>query len=414
MMWWENRFLKVKKDSLFLGEKAAAELAEVHGTPLFVYCKEQIQNNYRKMLRVMQSRTHREPRICYALKANSHPEVLRTLFDEGAWIDAVSPGEVVMARNAGFPAGKILFTGTSLSLEDIRKVICQKDVLLNIDAAPQLEMIQEARDRWFKNRSIRMAVRMNPGVGKGFNPKTTTGGVTALDGTPIKFGIQKDQVLSVFKKASEMGITPVGLHQHIGSGWDCQDMALAKQAVDIQITVASELQSQGFLLEFLDFGGGFKQRFSVEQEEFPMQDYLAYIDQKIAEARLNIKAIAFEPGQSIVGNAGVLLLRVEYIKKVYGNLFACVNSGTLTSVPRPAIYPNAYHQIVHCSRVSSPQLQILSVAGNLCETGDLFGKNIPLPMPQRGDTLAVLNAGAYCRSMASSYNMRDFPQEIVL
>lgn len=414
MTWWENRFLRVKRNILYLGDRPANEVAEANGTPLFVYSKEQIRNNYRKMLRVMQSRTHREPRICYALKANSHPEVLRTLFEEGAWIDAVSPGEVVLARNAGFPASRILFTGTSLSLEDMRKVICQKGVLFNIDAVPQLAMMQEARDRWFKHKPIRMAVRMNSGVGKGFSPKTTTGGVTASDGTPIKFGIEKDQVLSVFKTASEIGINPVGLHQHIGSGWGHQDLDLAREAVDIQISVASELQSQGFLLEFLDFGGGFRQRFSQEQGEFPMQDYLSYIDQKITEARLNIKAVVLEPGQSLVGNAGVLLLRVEYIKKVYGNLFACVNSGTLTSVPRPAIYPNAYHQIVHCSCVSSPHLQTLSVAGNLCETGDLFGKNIPLSLPERGDILAVLNAGAYCRSMASSYNVRDFPQEIIV
>ena len=115
-----------------------------------------------------------------------------------------------------------------------------------------------------------------------------------------------------------------------------------------------------------------------------------------------------------MGNAGFLLLRVEYIKEVYGNLFACVNAGTLNSVPRPAIYPNAYHQIVHCSRVISPEKQRLSVAGNLCETGDLFGQNISLKILERGNILAVLNAGAYCRSMASSYNIRDFPQELIL
>ena len=116
----------------------------------------------------------------------------------------------------------------------------------------------------------------------------------------------------------------------------------------------------------------------------------------------------------MVSNAGVLLLRVEYLKQSYGNLFACVNAGTFNTAPRPAIYTQAQHQIINCSNVHTDNPEKITIAGNLCETGDLFGKEILMPTPEKGSILALLHAGAYCRSMASNYNLRDIPQEIIL
>ena len=209
-------------------------------------------------------------------------------------------------------------------------------------------------------------------------------------------------------------VKPVAMHQHLGSGWDRRDLDTVKAAVDTLTAVAEEVQAQGFHLEFLDFGGGFGPRFSEDQDVFPLEDYLTYIEQKITQRRLNVKTVALEPGKFLIADAGVLLIRVEYLKKNYGNLFACVNAGTFNTVPRPAIYSEARHEIVHCSHVTSDDTQEISVAGNLCETGDIFAKRIKLPVPERGDILAVLNAGAYCRSMASAFNTRDIPRELVL
>lgn len=414
MFWWENQFTKVKHNALMLGGREAVGIAEEHGTPLFVYSRDQLKQNYRRLRKAMQRGSAREPRICYAMKANSHPELLATLFSEGAWIDAVSPGEIGLARNAGFPVSRIMFTGTSLGMQDMQKVMCHNDLTVTIDAEPQLDIMYEAREKWFPDKTVKVAVRLNPGMGRGFSPKTVTAGAMASDGTPIKFGVEKDQALAVFHRAADMGFKPVAMHQHLGSGWDRRDLDTVKAAVDTLTAVAEEVQAQGFHLEFLDFGGGFGPRFSEDQDVFPLEDYLTYIEQKITQRRLNVKTVALEPGKFLIADAGVLLIRVEYLKKNYGNLFACVNAGTFNTVPRPAIYSEARHEIVHCSHVTSDDTQEISVAGNLCETGDIFAKRIELPVPERGDILAVLNAGAYCRSMASAFNTRDIPRELVL
>ena len=128
----------------------------------------------------------------------------------------------------------------------------------------------------------------------------------------------------------------------------------------------------------------------------------------------SLLAIAIEPGKFLVGDAGVLLLRVEYIKKSYGNLFACVDGGTFNTVPRPAIYTQAQHHIVNCAHVEAKHLEKITVPGNLCETGDVFRKEIWMPTPRNGDILALLCAGAYCRSMASNFNLREIPKEVVV
>jgi diaminopimelate decarboxylase len=414
MFWWENQFIKVKHNALMLGKERAADIAAAHGTPLFVYSRDQLKHNYRRLRKAMQRGSAREPRICYAMKANSHPELLATLFSEGAWIDAVSPGEVGLARNAGFPVSRIMFTGTSLGMEDMQKVMCHNDLIITIDAEPQLDIMYEAREQWFPEKTIRVAIRLNPGMGRGFSPKAVTAGTAASDGTPIKFGVEKDQVLAVFHRAADMGFKPAGLHQHLGSGWERRDLDTVKSAVETLASVAAEVQAHGFQLEFLDFGGGFGPRYNRDQVEFPLEDYLAHIEQKVTEHRVNVKTLVLEPGKFLMGDAGVLLIRVEYLKKNYGNLFACVNAGTFNTVPRPAIYAEARHEIVHCSHVTSDDAQEISVAGNLCETGDMFARRIELPVPKRGDILAVLYAGAYCRSMASAYNTRDNPKELLL
>jgi diaminopimelate decarboxylase len=167
-------------------------------------------------------------------------------------------------------------------------------------------------------------------------------------------------------------------------------------------------------LEFLDFGGGFGPRYLRNRGVFPVEDYIAYLTATVAQAGLSVKALAIEPGKYMVGDAGALLLGVEYVKESYGNIFACVDGGTFNTVPRPAIYLQAHHEIVNASRIDGPHRARVTVAGNLCETGDVFGRERSMPLPESGDILAVLCAGAYCRSMASHYNLREIPREILI
>lgn len=413
-MWWENEFLRLKDKKLYLGRSQATTLARRYGTPVFVYSRARILANYERLRAAFSSRTRLEIRICYAMKANSHPGILQLLRRRGAWLDAVSPEEVEAALRLGFPGRRILFTGTSVSGEDLRRVFNCEGVIVNIDALEQLEVMREAGGKGIRAKKTRVSVRWNPGGGRGFNPAVVTAGKKSRDGTPVKFGIEEKKVFEAFEKASSYGFVPVALHQHLGSGWVRNDYAGAEAAARRMIHLAAGLERQGVHLEFLDFGGGFGPKYTGNQGLFPLKKYAARLCSEITTAGLKIKAIAVEPGKYLAADAGVLLTRVEYLKESHGQLFACVNAGTYTSLPRVSIYPRAHHEIVNCSRVRGGETRPVTVAGNLCETADVFGRDIPLPLPRRGDILAVLNAGAYGRSMASNFNLRKIPGEVII
>ncbi len=412
-MWWENDFLKRDGGRLCLGGRPAAEIARRFGTPLFVYGRRQILANYARLTEAFRAPTPRAG-IFFAMKANPNPAILRLLRRRGGSIDAVSPGEVEAARRAGFPAARILFTGTSLSAEDLRRVLAVDGVTVNIDALEQIELMSEVKRKEFPGKRVRVSVRWNPGIGRGFNPKVVTAGARSSDGTPIKFGIEESRVPLAYERALAAGFEPVGLHQHLGSGWTREDFPVVRAAVDRMVRLAARLKDDGVPLRFLDFGGGIGPRYHPAQSLFPVKRYAAHISRRIAGAELDLESIVVEPGKYLVADAGVLLVRVEYLKTSYGQLFACVNAGTFTSLPRPAVYAGARHEILNCDRLRSRATAPVTVAGNLCETGDVFGRNVPMPEPRRGDILAILHAGAYARSMASNFNLREIPREILI
>jgi len=413
MNWWETGFVAVESNRLKIAGRDASELAARYGTPLYVYGKDRILELYARLDDAFGRHTGRETRICYAMKANPHKGILRLLRARGAWVDAVSPCEVETALKAGFPAERILYTGTSVSRTDLRSVFAIEGLTVNIDAAEQLAVMGEVK-REFPDRAIRVSVRWNPGVGRGFHAKAITAGKRSSDGTPIKFGVEAGKVLPVFAKARKMGFKPVGLHQHLGSGWVREDFGMVRIAVDRLVRKAREVEKAGFPLEFLDFGGGFGPRYLKSRDVFPVEDYIAYLTKAVDRAGLSVRALALEPGKFLVGDAGVLLLGVEYVKESYGNIFACVDGGTFNTVPRPAIYLTAHHEIVNAGRVDGTHKARVTVAGNLCETGDVFGRERSMPLPESGDVLAVLCAGAYCRSMASHFNLRQIPREVLV
>jgi len=413
MIWWENESFRARGGRLFIAGRPAEDLARRHGTPLYVYGRKRIQANVRR-LKAAFAGASRPVRFCYAMKANPHPGILRALRTAGAWIDAVSPAEVAMALASGYPASKILFTGTSLSESDLRAAFAVKGLVVNIDAFEQIELMARVRGRWFKGRRIPVSVRWNPGIGRGFNPKTVTAGKRNSSGTPIKFGVEESKVLPAFRAAAAAGFTPVGLHQHLGSGWVAEDYPAVAEAVERMAAKAVEVEAAGFPLSFLDFGGGFGPRYSQEQRLFPLERYAGHIDLTVRRSGLKIAALLIEPGKFLVADAGAVLLGVSYIKRSYGNVFACVDGGTFNTVPRPAIYSQAYHHIVNASRLGPGPTTPITVAGHLCETGDVFGKDVPMTTPQPGDILAVLCAGAYARSMASGFNLRPIPSELLL
>jgi len=413
MNWWETDFLAVRKNRLLLAGRDAAELAERYGTPLYIYGKDRILERYARLEAALARHSPLQTRICYAMKANPHRGILRLLQRRGAWIDAVSPCEVETALKAGFPAERIIFTGTSVSRADLRSVFAVDGLTINIDAAEQIDLMSEVK-RDFPSKAIRVSVRWNPGIGRGINARVITAGKRSSDGTPIKFGVEAKKVLGVFARARKLGFHPVGIHQHLGSGWVKEDFPMVRTAVDRMVRKAREVEKAGFPLEFLDFGGGFGPRYLKSRSVFPVEDHIANLSRAVAKAGLSVKALAIEPGKYLVGDAGVLLLGVEYVKESYGNIFACVDGGTFNTVPRPAIYLSAHHEIVNAGRVDGPVKARVTVAGNICETGDVFGRERLMPLPEGGDVLAVLCAGAYCRSMASNFNLREIPREVLI
>ncbi len=401
-MWWEQPgHLDMKNNQLFISGFSPKELAAKFGTPLFVYNGNRITENFSRMKEAF-GKENAKPRIHYAMKANSHLAILQLLQRQGAFIDAVSPNEVDIALKAGFPKEKILFTGTSVSNKDLERLV-KLGCMINIDSFSQMRRLKELG---FRGKA---SIRWNPGMGAGHHSHTITAGKF------IKFGIPESQVESAFLQARALGLNVVGLHQHIGSGWLGSDVDLFLETVGKTVEVAEKGQDLlGRNLEFVDFGGGPGIRYKREQPAFPLGRYARGIVQKMKKSRLKAE-IAIEPGRSIVGDAGILLCEANTVEEKNVPIIG-VDAG-FNDLIRPAFY-GSYHEMVVCENVNPRETKGFMVAGNLCESGDVFNESKEalrqLPLPKEGSTIAILNAGAYGFEMASNYNSRAFPACVLL
>jgi len=401
-MWWQQEgHLDVRNNRLYIASFEATALAKEFGTPLYVYNGNRVVENFLSLKHGF-SEIGAKPRIHYAMKANSHLAILQLLQKEGAFIDAVSPNEVEIALKAGFPKERILFTGTSVSNNGLKQLI-KAGVTINIDSFSQLRRLKELG---FGGKA---SIRWNPGMGAGHHSHTITAGKF------IKFGIPEHQIESAFKQAKLAGFEVVGLHQHIGSGWLGKDVDLFLETVDKTIAVAEKGEELlGTKLKFVDFGGGPGIRYKKEQAAFPLQKYAKGIAEKMNASSLKAE-IAIEPGRSIVGDAGILLCEVNTVEEKNIPLVG-VNAG-FNDLIRPAFY-GSFHEIVVCNNVNGRETKEVMVAGNLCESSDVFNESKEklraLPIVEEGNILAILNAGAYGFEMASNYNSRSLPACVLL
>lgn len=415
-MWWEREGLEIKRGELHFGRHKASPVVNdfagysamqlaSEGTPVYVYSGARVLDNYDRIKNAFKG-ADREVRIHYAMKANSNPDILSLLQGHDAWIDAVSPHEVGRAIECGFEPGKILYTGTSVSEYDIENV-SDAGARINVDKMSQLVKMKHME------MQQPVSIRMNPGVGGvGHSWKTITAGKEA-HGRPIKFGIPDYQILDACKYAVDNGFDVVGLHIHVGSQWTTrEELNEFFKAADKLLGVAKDVtRIAGHDLEFVDFGGGPGIKYKPRQREFPLQEYAEGVCERARKSGLGFKAIAIEPGRSIVGDAGILLTRVNYVEDMYGNLIAGVDSGMETLV-RPAMY-GSHHEIVNCDNPHGKR-GIVTIAGHDCESGDLFAPKRNMVVPKEGDLLAILNAGAYGYTMASSYNLWPMPKEVLV
>lgn len=401
MEWEIKNHIEVKNGSLYIGEVEAQQLAAEFGTPLYIYNGDWIREKYLRIRDSLTEFSDREIRVYYAVKANTSLAILKLIAHEGAYADVVSPDEARIAIDAGFPVEKVMFTGTSVSDDDLR-ILVELGILINGDSFSQMR-------RLAKLGKFRISIRWNPGEGAGHHKHVITAGKM------IKFGIPEDRILEAYREAVELGLEPIGLHQHIGSGWLEEEVEIFLGTVNKTLRVAADVTKIiGRDLEFVNFGGGLGIPYFTGETDFPLRRYASGICGKVRESGLSFKAIAIEPGRYLVGDAGILLTKITTVEDKWVPLIG-VDSGFNTLV-RPALY-NAFHLMVICNKAELKPEKAFMVAGNLCESADIFhdvNHLRELPIPDEGDILAILDAGAYGFSMASEYNMRGLPAEVMI
>jgi diaminopimelate decarboxylase len=392
----ENRDGELQIDGV-----STIELAKKYGTPLYVISEAAIRAKYRNMFHALSSE-YQKIRIFYSAKANTSLSVLRILRDEGAYVDSVSPGEVFLALKSGFPSEKILFTGTSVTDDELRFLL-DSGVKINVDSISELGRLLNMATPDF------ISIRVNPEIGAGHHEHVITAGKQS------KFGLWEDDLLKAYGIAKAHGVRQFGLQMHIGSGiLNIEPFTLAvERLLQIGKRVHDTLNIP---LDLVDIGGGFGVPYRPEEKALDVglfsDKILSLIKQRLEEYRLGEPALGFEPGRYIVAEAGILLSAVNTIKTTPFKKYAGIDAGFNTLI-RPAMY-GSYHHIVVANKMNENPCEVYDIAGPLCESGDILGRDRRLPELQEGDLLAILNAGAYGFSMSSQYNSRPRPAEILV
>jgi diaminopimelate decarboxylase len=391
-----------KKGNLNIGGADTHALAEEYGTPLYVLDEERIRENYQRIHQAFYN-NYQDFKIFYACKANTNLAVLRILEKEGCSIDAVSPGEIYTALMAGFTPDRILYTGNNVTDEEL-KFALETGVRINLDSLSALERLVQLPGA--DGREI--SFRVNPRVGAGHHDHCITGGDLS------KFGVMEEEAVNAYQKAMDLGLKPVGIHTHIGSG--ILDPEPFKLAVHTLMDTAGKVYRElGVQFEFVDFGGGMGIPYEPPESLLDIKKFseeiVGLFKEKLYQYNMGNPTLCLEPGRYIVGDAAYLLTRVNTVKQSYRK-FIGVDAGFNTLL-RPTMY-GSYHHIVLASDPLAEPTQNIDIAGNICESGDLFARDRPMPQISEGDLLAVLNAGAYAFSMSSQYNSRPRTAEVLV
>lgn len=335
--------------------------------------------------------------VHYAVKANANPRILSIIAESGLGADCVSGGEVQAALDAGFPSNKIVYAGVGKADWEINLGLDNDIFCFNVESAAELEVLNELASA--KNKIASIALRINPEVDAHTHAKITTGM------KENKFGInlsQLGQVLNLLNTLSNVKL--IGIHCHIGS--QITDMA-AFRALAIRINeIQEELEERGIQVENLNFGGGLGiDYYHPNHLSIPAFDNYFAVFNKLVERRPG-QQIHFEPGRSIVAQCGTLIAKVLYVKEGETKKFCILDAG-FTELIRPAMY-DAYHRMENIS--SDDKVDVYDIVGPICESSDVFGKDIELNKAHRGDLIALRSSGAYGEVMASQYNCRRLPK----
>jgi len=369
-----------------------AELAEAYGTPLYVYSRATIEENFRRFDAAFASVPHL---VCYATKANSALALLRLVAELGGGADVVSGGELRAVLESGIPAERVVFSGVGKTEAEIAAGVEAGILALNAESSREIEKIDACARRL--GVVARVALRVNPDIDARSHPYISTGL------RQNKFGVDISRARDIFAAARTLpGVRMTGVQAHIGSQI-VESEPLAQAAGELA-ALARELTADGFGIETVDVGGGL----GIGQWRLSPEDYAAAVLPRLAG--LNAR-ILVEPGRAIVGTAGTLLARVLYVKEERGRTFVVIDAG-MNDLLRPALY-QAPHPIESVASKSSPMITA-DVVGPVCETADCFQRDARLPRPEEGELVAIGDAGAYGAAMSSNYNFRSRPAEVLV
>ncbi len=386
---------------------SAAALAQQFETPLYVYSRQTLCGHYDRFREAFAAL---DPLLCFSVKSCPNTHLCRVLAERGAGFDVVSGGELHRALAAGADPARIVFAGVGKTDRELREALDQHIGWFNVESEAELEALAAiAAERGARPR---VALRVNPDVDARTHVYTTTGR------KETKFGVDYDRAEAVFRRfASNAALRLVGMHLHIGS--PVLDIQAYVRSIQRALELSDALRGAGVTIEALDIGGGFGAHYTGGEAP-PAAQYADAIVPLLAGRGLSI---LIEPGRSIAANAGVLLTRVLYVKTSGTKRFVIVDAG-MNDLIRPALY-GAYHFIwpVQCGEMTPAtraaqqpfeSLQTVDVVGPVCESGDFLAKDRSLPHVQRGDLLAIFTVGAYGMSMASQYNSRSRPAEVLV
>ncbi|MEQ1527169.1 MAG: diaminopimelate decarboxylase [Gallionella sp.] len=389
-----NNYFHYKNDALHVEQVPLVDIAEKYGTPCYVYSRAALVDGMNQFKNALQGKEHL---ICYAVKANPNLAILNVFARMGAGFDIVSGGELKRVLAAGGDARKVVFSGVGKTVAEMRMALDANILCFNVESSAELDRLNEVAGSMGKVAAI--SLRVNPDVDAKTHPYISTGL------KQNKFGVAYTEAIALYRKAREMkNLHITGMDCHIGS--QLTETSPFVAAIEKVLVLVDALAVEGIHLEHLDLGGGLGIRYDDETPP-EIADYVAAI---LNGLRGRTEKLILEPGRVLVGNAGVLLTKVEYLKHGEEKNFAIVDAA-MNDLMRPALY-DAYHEILPVSREKNAT-QTYEIVGPICETGDFIGRARELSIAPQA-LLAVLSTGAYGMSMSSNYNTRGRAAEVMV
>ena len=376
-----------------------SDIADAVGTPFYCYSSATLERHYRVFTEAFASE---KVLVCYAMKANSNQSVLRTLAKLGAGADVVSGGELKRALAAGIPPNKILFSGVGKTEAELRAALAADILCINVESEPELELL--SRLAMETGRTARISVRVNPDVDAGTHAKISTGK------SENKFGIPLAHAREVYARAARLpGLHVTGIDMHIGS--QITDLGKLEVAYRILSDFVHVLRADGHTISHIDFGGGLGIPYHMDREAPPTPDLYGAMVKRVTH---NLGCtLMFEPGRMIVGNAGILVARVIYMKHGDGKNFVVIDAA-MNDLIRPTLY-EAHHDILPVRQPAAGAAVITAdVVGPVCETGDYLALDRKLPQLKSGDLIAIMTSGAYGAVQSGTYNTRPLVPEVLV